>query len=237
MWWQECYNTEMGAPKTCTQYFIFSGHGSSCPKIIGREPTSLPRLGDTQANLMLNNRFICDGYVQQFTYFRGNPEGSAYVGIWRQIGDMEFILRHRVELPPAPVGIHTVHLSPPIPVDRGDFLGVHYSANTGVGIVASSIPEDGVLDENELFQTLCVDIKNENLVLNTPLDFSGHAHDLLRKTFALSGTLNYDFGEVTAFPMPSVTSPGKHCTIRLLSSVIMFCVHNQIPVIFVLVFS
>jgi len=236
LWWLECCNTDhkLVVPEDLPPqaYFIFSGHGSSCPKIIGREPTSLPRLGDTQANLMLNNRFICDGFVRHFTYFRGNPDGSAYVGIWRQIGDMEFILRYRIELPPASIGIHTVHLSPPIAVARGDFLGVHYSADTKVGIVASSIPEDGVLDENELFQTLCVDIKNENMMLNTPLDLGGYRHDLLRKTFALSGTLNYDFDEVTAFPMPPVTSPGKHCTVRLVSSLIVLYVRNQICVIF-----
>jgi hypothetical protein len=162
---------------------------------------------------MLNNRFTCDGFVQDFTYFRGTPEGSAYVGIWRQYGDMEFILRHRVELPPAIVGIHTVTMDPPVPVERGDFLGIHYSSWARVGIIANSIPEDNVLDESELYQTLCINVHDEEIAINTPLDFSGYRHDLQRKTFALSGLMNYK--DVTIFPGP-FTTPGKTCTIRVL---------------------
>jgi len=185
-----------------------SGHGSSCPKTIGRDPTSLPRLGDAQANLMLNNRFICDGFLRDFTYFRGTPYGTAYVGVWRQYGDLEFILRHKVELPPAPIGIHTINIDPPIPVELGDFLGIHYSADTNTGIIASSIPEDGVLDDNELYQTLCIDVRDDRITLNTPLDFTGYSHDLQRKTFALSGLLNYDL-QVTDSP-PTVAPTDFH---------------------------
>ena len=177
-------------PCPCTGYF--SGFGANCPLYVGREPTSLPRLGDNKAGLMLNNRFTCEGYVTELRYFSGNPVARGYVGIWRQTADDEFIMKHQVELPPAPIGIHSILLPEPIRVDRGDFLGVHYDRDVPQGVVVNSIPEDSVLRHSELFQTQCVEFYRGDIQENQPIRLSSYTSQLERKTYALQAIMDYD---------------------------------------------
>ena len=168
-----------------------SGSGANCPKYIGREPGSLSRLGDNRAGLMLNNRFTCEGFIKEIQYFRGDPEPTAYVGIWRQISNDEFILKHEIVLPADVIGIHTIMPQVPIRVDRGDFLGVHYDEAQPQGVIVYSIPEDGVLRHQELFQTQSVEIYRANIRVNQTIRLREWASNLGRKTYALKAVMEY----------------------------------------------
>ena len=139
---------------------------------------------------MLNNRFTCEGRVKEIRYFRGNPEGTAYVGIWRQISNDEFILKHEIALPPDVVGIHTIVVQPaPIAIDRGDFLGVHYNRAALQGVIAYSKPDDGVLRSQEFFQTQTVELYHEDVQENQQIRLSQFRSQLERKTYALQAIM------------------------------------------------
>ena len=173
---------------------------------MGRTPTSLDRLGDTQANLMLNARFPCTGYLSSVTYYRGSPTGVAFIGVWQQVGDSEYILRHKVALPAAPIGIHTVYPPSRLPVERGEFLGIHYPRDADSGVIVSSIPEDQALPPTEFYQTLTVNVKDENITQDSVISFHGLPSAILRKTFAFQGVLEYDMPGATVAPTPGTTA-------------------------------
>ena len=184
--------------------FLFSDPTMECPLTVGREPTSLPRLGDTRASLMLSNQFTCSGHVTAFSYFRGATRGSVYVGIWRQTGDNDFYLRHSVELPAASIDVHTVHLPTPLVVVMGDFLGVHYSRSaptaviTSAGLLDADVSNPGILP-GDLYQTQCVTLYQEDVTSGSAVDISRYSQSNERKTYALQAHVTYD-----------VTTPGNN---------------------------
>ena len=179
----------------CLAQVCIAGRGATCPLTIGRTPTSLPRLGTTKASLMVNNRFICDGFLKSITYFRGSPDGTVFISIWRQVGDQTFLLRHRIQLKRDPIGIHTKELEEPLAVERGDFLGVHYSRTTPTGVLVSAIPDDSVVPIEDLFQTYSVDAYDEELVVGSAMDLSRFSMGLERRTFAIQGRIVYNVGD------------------------------------------
>ena len=67
----------------------------ACPAYVGREPSRLPRNGTNWANLLINNAFPCPGSVVGWEYYRLIPQGQAFVGIWRQVADRDFLLIDR----------------------------------------------------------------------------------------------------------------------------------------------
>lgn len=140
---------------------------------------------------MLNNRFTCDGLLTRIAYFRGSPNGHFYVGIWRQLDNSIFVLKHRITIPPAPVGNHQVTLSDRLPVERGDFLGVHYPRGSE-GIVVFSIPADNVLPATEMFRTLVVDAYDDELPTDSAIDLQHYSQSMESKTFALLAYLVND---------------------------------------------
>jgi len=150
---------------------------------------------------MLNNRFICDGFLAEVAYFRGSPDGSFYIGVWKQDSENSFILRHRIEVPPAPIGIHHMTLPEPLPVERGDFLGIHYPRATDEGVIVHSIREDGVIPAQEMFQTLVIDVFDEDLPADRTINFEGFQRQLESKTFALLGILSLDGLPGNQFPL------------------------------------
>ena len=151
---------------------------------------------------MLNNRFICDGFLKSVTYFRGSPDGTAFISVWRQVGDQSFLLKHRIKLNPDPVGIHTKELDEPLAVQRGDFLGVHYPRATLTGVLASAIPDDSVpLDD--LFQAYLIDAYDEDLTTGSPMDFTRFSMALERRTFAIQGRVVYNVATGTTRGKPS----------------------------------
>jgi hypothetical protein len=56
-------------------------------------------VGDNRANLLINNIFPCRGYVVAWQYYRIIPRYAGYVGIWRQVNDLQFRLIGKTELP------------------------------------------------------------------------------------------------------------------------------------------
>ena len=143
---------------------------------------------------MISNRFLCDSTLQQISYFRGSPEGVAYVGIWRQVSEDHFMLKHRIKIPEAPIGIQRIVLPEPLPVERGDFLGIHYPKNTSEGIIVHSIPLDNAIPQSEMFQTLVVDVYDGDLPTDHMVDMRRYSQYVESKTFALLGYLGVDLG-------------------------------------------
>ena len=173
-------------------YLIFSPvGGESCPDSVGREPEELPRLGNNWANLMINNAFSCDGNVTKFKYYRGTATGTAYVGIWRQTGDRTFVLLSRTVFAPTGVGIHTIVPTTPIPVKKGDFVGIHYSQDTPTAAIANALQSDGAIPENELYQTYNADVFDEQIELSVPVDLSRYNGGIMRRTYALKTYVQY----------------------------------------------
>jgi len=144
---------------------------------------------------MLNNCVTCDSTLRQIVYFRGDPEGSAFAGIWRQLSEDEYILKHRIVLPPAAIGIYRVDVPDPLPVERGDFLGVHYLRDGGDhgsasgGIVVHSVPADGVVDTTYFYQTLVVDAGDEDFPTDRTIRLSSFDSRLESRAFALQAIL------------------------------------------------
>jgi hypothetical protein len=191
--------TELAAvrlPGEQTTTFLLTGGGDTCPSTIGREPTSLPRLDEySHASLMLNNQATCDSLLYQVVYFRGSPDGVAYVGIWRMVAENEYVLKHRIRLPQAPIGIHRINLVEPLHLERGDFLGVHYPrrARGSAGIVGHSDSTDGVIGEHEMFHTMVVDAYDEDVPQDRTFSLQHRNYRLDSRTFALQGLMQPDY--------------------------------------------
>ena len=150
---------------------------------------------------MLSNQVTCDSTLRQIVYFRGAPDGTAFAGVWRQLAEDEYVLKHRIALPPATIGIHRVDVPDPLPVERGDFLGIHYPRDGGdiavrgdapapsSGIVVHSIPEDGVVDSEHFYQTLVVDAVDEDFPTDRTIRLSSFNSRLESRAFALQAIL------------------------------------------------
>ena len=134
---------------------------------------------------MLNNRFPCHGYLQEIRYFRGNPDSYAYVGIWRQLSEDVFILKHQIPLPPQPIGIYRVPVRPALEFEPGDFLGVHYDRDARSGVIVSSVPEDGTIPQSQMFQTQNMALYNGDVRPNEPVGLARFRPTLQRRTYAL----------------------------------------------------
>jgi len=171
---------------------------------------------------MLNNQVTCDSTIRQFVYFRGVPDATAFVGIWRQLAQDEFILKHRVVLPPAVIGIHRVSVADPLPVERGDFLGIHYPRDGGRdvapsgGVVAYSVLADGVVDREYFYQTLVVDAADEDLPTDRTIRLSSFSRQLESRVFAFQATLVPDSLGHCYFTL-SLVIP-KDCNIFIIGS-------------------
>ena len=82
----------------------------------------------------------------------------------------------------------------PLPVERGDFLGIHYPKNTSEGIIVHSIPLDNAIPQSEMFQTLVVDVYDGDLPTDHMVDMRRYSQYVESKTFALLGYLGVDLG-------------------------------------------
>lgn len=160
---------------------------TSCQTRIGQPVRQLPRLGANWANLMLNNIFTCNGNLTELIYFRGSDTGSAFVGIWTQIDEHVFILKSKVELPQGEAGLTSYVLPRPLAVKRGDLIGIHYSRYQPSGIIYNTLISDNAVSENELYQTVNVELFDEDIETGEPIDVRDYAGEMLRKTFALQG--------------------------------------------------
>jgi len=98
-------------------------------------------------------------------------------------------LKHQIEIPPAPIGIHHLKLARPLSVERGDFLGVHYPRSARSGVIAHAIAADNALSAGEMFQTLVVDIYEGDIPTDRTIDLTRFPQRVESRTFALVAVL------------------------------------------------
>ncbi|XP_012944719.1 basement membrane-specific heparan sulfate proteoglycan core protein [Aplysia californica] len=162
-----------------------------CPSYVGRKPDYLPRNGSNWANLLINNAFPCEGQVVGWEYYRLIRDGSAFVGVWRQSADSEFMLVRKTELPSADVGVQTVTVDSPIPVQRGDFIGIFYPRSTPNNVIAQATLADDVVASTELYQDYNAQIYDD--MLSEGIDFNINAvpFESRNATFSIRAVMDY----------------------------------------------
>ncbi|KAI8747719.1 basement membrane-specific heparan sulfate proteoglycan core protein, partial [Biomphalaria glabrata] len=167
----------------------------SCPSHVGRNPDKLPRSGNNWANLLVNNVFPCDGNIVGWEYYRIIPQGSAYVGVWRQdLFDSHFNLISKTELPSAPVGIREVSTNP-ISVKKGDFIGIFYPRTTPNNVIAQAQLADEILSSNELYQNFHIEIFDDDITQNNNLiNLENIDYNTINATFSLRAVMDYEVG-------------------------------------------
>ncbi|CAL1546871.1 unnamed protein product [Lymnaea stagnalis] len=162
----------------------------NCPPYVGRNPDKLPRNGTNWANLLINNAFPCDGSVVGWQYYRLIPQGTAYVGVWRQT-DSGFELVRKTALPPGRVGIREVVMPDPIPVQKGDFIGIFYPRNAPNNVIAQAQIEDDFVSSEELYQNYYVQLFDEMIQPGVPLDITSFPFQTNNATFSLRAVMDY----------------------------------------------
>ncbi|CAH1777798.1 unnamed protein product, partial [Owenia fusiformis] len=135
----------------------------TCPKEVGSPPTDLPHTGTNWAHLMTGHTFPCDGYLNAWQYFRGNPNGNVYATIWRPIAKSQHQLIKKTLLPSDTAGIHTVALSQHVPIKQGDFIGIHYEAVSTEPIIPLAKDGDNALFAYDLYDTANIERYNADL--------------------------------------------------------------------------
>ena len=93
------------------------------------------------------------------------------------------------ELPVADVGIHTVQAASPIPVQRGDFIGVFYSRRAEEGVVGHA--RQGDINFSELYQNYLVSTYKENLDANPDFSLERVAFEDTSAAFAVRALMDY----------------------------------------------
>nr|XP_022341960.1 basement membrane-specific heparan sulfate proteoglycan core protein-like isoform X4 [Crassostrea virginica] len=166
--------------------------GSVCPEYVGRDPESLPRIGDNRANFLINNIFPCRGYVIAWQYYRIIPRYSGYVGIWRQTDDYKFTLIGKTELPAInTVGNITVTLPTPILAEKGDFIGVFYSRAAEEGVVASATDETPGISIRELYKNYYASAYDEDFTIGSEFNLENTRFEETKATFAIKAIMDY----------------------------------------------
>ncbi|KAH9488649.1 hypothetical protein Btru_064884 [Bulinus truncatus] len=165
-----------------------------CPSHVGRNPDKLPRTGNNWANLLINNVFPCDGNIVGWEYYRLIPEGSAYVGVWRQhVVDSHFNLISKTELPSAPVGIREVDVSP-IPVKKGDFIGIFYPRSTHENVIAQAQLADETVSSNKLYHNFHLEMYDEDVQTQNLINLEDHDYKTINATFSLRAVMDNEVG-------------------------------------------
>ncbi|XP_059170575.1 basement membrane-specific heparan sulfate proteoglycan core protein-like [Physella acuta] len=163
----------------------------SCPNHVGRLPDKLPRTGDSGAHFLINNAFPCDGKVISWEYYRLIPQGTAYVGVWRQVND-EFLLVKRTALPSGQQGQNQVEASEPIQVKRGDFIGIFYPESAPQNVIAQARLEDDAVMSTELYQTYYANLYNENIGQGKKINLNNYDVQSTNATFSIRAIMDYD---------------------------------------------
>ncbi len=179
-----------------------AGGSDECKATVGRPPDRLPRLGNHWVNIVMDNAFPCAGWITSVDYFRAVEEGTVYFGVWRAVGELEFVLKYKLPLAPTSVAKHRVFAPTPFEVQRGDLIGVHYPENAPYNrrdprlrsaIIPHAEPGDPGVTNAELYSTYNAEVFNERLrvgdAINLKDRFNGR---VLRRTFALRANVVYE---------------------------------------------
>ena len=186
----------------------FLGNGAVCSATVGRAPQQLPNLGNNWANIMMDNTFPCAGWLISVDYFRAVREGTAYFGVWRAVGELEFVLKFKLALSPNSVARHRVFADVPFKIARGDTIGIHYSINAPFNrrrpdmrsaIIPYARSGDPGIPETELHSTYNVEIFDEDIPLNSPVAMKGMNGGIVRSTFAVRANVVYEEPPGTLF--------------------------------------
>ncbi len=142
---------------------------------------------------MLDNTFPCAGWLIYIDYYRSLTEGTAYFGIWRQVGEMVFVLKHRLALQPEAIGKHRVYLPKAFRVSRGDIIGIHYSTIHPLdsGVIPFALFGDRNIEQTELHMTLNTKLYDEDIEVGTRLNLKDADGGVQRKAFALRANIVY----------------------------------------------
>ncbi|CAH1777812.1 unnamed protein product, partial [Owenia fusiformis] len=179
-----------------------------CPPTVGRVPTDLPRRGGNWAHLMIDNEFLCSGTVIAWEYYRDNMDTVAYVATWRPTAEpwkFKLITKTPLSVRFGYFGVTKVDVN--IPVQGGDFIGIHYSYFTGTPCIPNSRGNDSVVPDNELYTTINVPRFNEDFVEGNIADFTGVQP--IKSTYALRAIFNAT-GRIisTRNTQPATSTPG-----------------------------
>ena len=162
-----------------------------CPKVLGGTPVKLPHLDDNSASFMLGHTFPCSGVIAVFHYYRANPTGTVFVGIWRQVTSDTYLLKHKIELRPDNVGLHRVFFTEPIAVHQGDFIGIHHSRVVSRGVIPSTYLGDYPYPQEKLVQTIVADVFDEDIRIGETINLRNREQVISLKAFAIQFELDY----------------------------------------------
>ena len=109
---------------------------------VGHEPEMLIEQGWNAVNIIVNSSFPASGRVIAYEFYRTFPSRSGCIGIWRPLSPdnilldpnatASFKLLYKTCIDPGPSGRQILRLKDPLPVQKGDLLGVlkyHVIAN------------------------------------------------------------------------------------------------------------
>jgi len=85
-------------------------------------------------------------------------------------------------------------MEPPIPIERGDFIGIHYPRNTIQGVVTFSVPVDNVVDIAEMFQTYVLNANDEDFPTDRTVRMDTYPAQLEPRAYALLLHITADSG-------------------------------------------
>ena len=97
----------------------------------------------------------------------------------------------RTPLPPAPVGEHAVLTPVPIPVQRGDFIGIYYPRSTPNNVIAQATLADDVLPASEMYQNYYVQFFDDMVRPGSSFNINRVPYSQNNATFAIRALMNY----------------------------------------------
>ena len=163
-----------------------------CPSHIGKHPKNrtVPIKGNNWLQLFDKNTFSCSGHITQISYIRDDPSTGVFVSVWG-ITQTGYIMKEKRSLPPASTGVQRASLQPPMPVDEGDILGLHYSEPSigqwpsGGSPTADTVP------------VLTFPVYDDNMTLGA--DWNTSQWTRVYRTFPLMANLEYQRKEFSIF--------------------------------------
>ena len=159
---------------------------------------------------MLNNAFPCNAEIRSVEYYRTQTNGTVFVGIWKQVGQYDFVLVHKIVLPPDSIGVNRVTMETPLEVLQGEIVGLYYPLGVSTGIIPAAFRGDQGFREQEFYPTVKVDLYADRVWAGIPVDIIPYRPERLYTTFAIQLNLDY--------PTPTVRPPVTPSTVGLKQS-------------------
>ena len=181
-------------------YFLYLSEASvQCPGEVGGPVISgNSRVSGTHAHLILNATFPCEGKVSAWICQVTDRAAAIFVDVWRRVAadpDNYFTLVGKNRIPPGYMGRHVFRIKNryQISVQRGDFIGYHYSMQSvsKEGALAMSHGNDNVTASGNDHQTITAGLYDENFLVHTPINFNTNDKKLRYQRHALEAMVEY----------------------------------------------